>query len=82
MSLQTCINTAPPRLAELIRFANGSVLAGILMAVASLMVRLPISGSIVVLFVILLFNFLVATRMSFRALRTGIHRLTNRATGS
>lgn len=63
-------------LSELIRFANGSVLAGILMAVASLMVRLPISGSIVVLFVLLLFNFLVATRMSFRALRKGIHRLT------
>ncbi|HUY18541.1 MAG TPA: hypothetical protein VMV15_04880 [Candidatus Binataceae bacterium] len=63
-------------LSELIRFANGAVLAGIMMAVMPLMVRLPISGSIVVLFVILLFNFLVATRMSFRALRTGIHRLT------
>jgi UDP-GlcNAc:undecaprenyl-phosphate GlcNAc-1-phosphate transferase len=63
-------------LSELIRFANGSVLAGILIAVATLMVRLPASGSIVVLFVLLLFNFLVATRMSFRALRKGIHRLT------
>ncbi len=63
-------------LSELIRFVNGSVLAGIMMVIAGLMVWLPASGSIVVLFVILLFNFLVATRMSFRALRKGIHRLT------
>jgi UDP-GlcNAc:undecaprenyl-phosphate/decaprenyl-phosphate GlcNAc-1-phosphate transferase len=63
-------------LSELIRFANGAVLAGIMMALAGLIVRLPTSGSIVVLYVILLFNFLVATRMSFRGLRKGIHRLT------
>ncbi|HTW88985.1 MAG TPA: hypothetical protein VMD75_13365 [Candidatus Binataceae bacterium] len=64
-------------LSELIRFANGSGLAGILVAISTLIVRPPVSGSIVVLFVILLFNFLVATRMSFRALRKGIHRLTD-----
>jgi len=63
-------------LSELIRFANGAVLAGIVMGVVGKIFAMPYSGSIVVLYVVLLFNFLVATRMSFRALRKGLHRLT------
>ncbi len=64
-------------LSELIRFANGAVLAGAAIVVLNHFVALPTSGSIIALYVILLFNFLVATRMSFRALRKGIHRLTD-----
>jgi FlaA1/EpsC-like NDP-sugar epimerase len=48
-----------------------------MVAVSTWLVWMPTSGSIVVLFVILLFNFLAATRMSFRALRKGLHRLTD-----
>ncbi|MGH7907928.1 MAG: hypothetical protein ACREP6_14990 [Candidatus Binataceae bacterium] len=62
-------------LSELIRFANGAAMAGVLLVLVSLFVQIPVSGSIVVLFVILLLNFLMATRMSFRALREGIHHL-------
>jgi UDP-GlcNAc:undecaprenyl-phosphate GlcNAc-1-phosphate transferase len=58
--------------ADIIRFANGALLAGILLALASLFVPLELSGSIIVLYVILLFNLLVFTRLSFQALRRAI----------
>ncbi|MBF6571786.1 MAG: hypothetical protein IVW54_23360, partial [Candidatus Binataceae bacterium] len=64
-------------LSELIRFANGAVLAGILIVVESLFVPIPLAGSILVMYVLLLFNLLAGTRMSFRALRKGIHRLAH-----
>ncbi len=57
---------------DVIRFANGSVLAGIFVVLTSLVVPLEMSGSIAVLYVILLLNLLVASRMSFRALRRGV----------
>jgi UDP-GlcNAc:undecaprenyl-phosphate/decaprenyl-phosphate GlcNAc-1-phosphate transferase len=57
---------------DVMRFANGAVLAGTLVVVASLAVPIALSGSIAVLYVILLFNLLVASRMSFRALRKGV----------
>jgi UDP-GlcNAc:undecaprenyl-phosphate GlcNAc-1-phosphate transferase len=57
---------------DVIRFATGSVLAGIFVVLTSLVVRLELSGSIAVLYVILLLNLLVASRMSFRALRSGV----------
>ena len=57
---------------DVIRFANGSVLAGIFVVLASLVMPLELSGSIAVLYVILLLNLLVASRMSFRALRSGV----------
>ena len=57
---------------DVIRFANGSVLAGIFVVLISLVIPLELSGSIAVLYVILLLNLLVATRMSFRALRRGV----------
>ena len=60
---------------DVLRFVNGSVLAGILVAVVARFVPLAVSGSIVVLYVILLFNLLVASRLSFQALRRGIAAL-------
>ncbi|MBF6559003.1 MAG: hypothetical protein IVW56_01840 [Candidatus Binataceae bacterium] len=57
---------------DVIRFANGAVLAGTLVVVASLVVPIALSGSVAALYVILLFNLLVASRMSFRALRKGV----------
>ncbi|MBI3758642.1 MAG: hypothetical protein HY269_02675 [Deltaproteobacteria bacterium] len=57
---------------DVIRFANGSVLAGIFVVLTSLVIRIELSGSIAVLYVILLLNLLVASRMSFRALRRGV----------
>src|SRR5581483_7436520 len=59
-------------LADIIRFANGALLAGILLGLATLFVPMEISGSIIVLYVILLFNLLVFTRLSFQALRRAI----------
>jgi UDP-GlcNAc:undecaprenyl-phosphate GlcNAc-1-phosphate transferase len=57
---------------DVIRFANGSVLAGAFVVLISLITRIELSGSIAVLYVILLMNLLVASRMSFRALRQGV----------
>jgi UDP-GlcNAc:undecaprenyl-phosphate/decaprenyl-phosphate GlcNAc-1-phosphate transferase len=59
-------------ISDVIRFANGAALAGILIVIASVFVPINLSGSIAVLFVILLFNLLVASRLSFRALRKGV----------
>ena len=58
--------------ADVLRFANGSLLAGILLLVGSLFTPTLLSGTIEVLFVILLFNLLVGSRLSFRTLRKGI----------
>ncbi|HVA39016.1 MAG TPA: hypothetical protein VNF49_00005, partial [Candidatus Binataceae bacterium] len=58
--------------ADIIRFANGSLLAGILVAIASLFIRLEVSGSVAVLYVVLLFNLLVFTRMSFQIQRRAL----------
>lgn len=63
-------------LADIIRFANGALLAGILIALASLLMPLEVSGSIIVLYVILLFNLLVFTRLSFQTLRRAIALLS------
>jgi UDP-GlcNAc:undecaprenyl-phosphate GlcNAc-1-phosphate transferase len=57
---------------DVIRFANGAVLAGILVVITSVITPIALSGSIAVLFVILLFNLLVGSRLSFRALRRGV----------
>jgi UDP-GlcNAc:undecaprenyl-phosphate GlcNAc-1-phosphate transferase len=57
---------------DVIRFATGSVLAGIFVTVISLFKPLELSGSIAVLYVILLLNLLVASRLSFRAFRWGV----------
>jgi FlaA1/EpsC-like NDP-sugar epimerase len=56
-------------IADIIRFANGSLLAGVLVAIASMFIRLEVSGSVAVLYVVLLFNLLVFTRMSFQIQR-------------
>ena len=58
--------------ADIIRFANGSLLAGVLVAIASLFIRLEVSGSVAVLYVVLLFNLLVLTRMSFQIQRRAL----------
>lgn len=59
-------------IADIIRFANGSLLAGILVAIASLFIPLEVSGSVAVLYVVLLFNLLVFTRMSFQLQRRAL----------
>jgi UDP-GlcNAc:undecaprenyl-phosphate/decaprenyl-phosphate GlcNAc-1-phosphate transferase len=56
-------------IADFIRFANGSLLAGVLVIIVSLFIRLEVSGSIAVLYVVLLFNMLVFTRISFHIQR-------------
>jgi len=62
-------------LSDGIRFANGAALSGIFLAAGSMLFPIALSGSIVVLYSILLFNLLVFTRVSFRAMRMGISRL-------
>jgi len=59
-------------IADLLRFANASLLAGVLVAIASLFIRLEVSGSVAVLYVVLLFNLLVFTRMSFQIQRRAL----------
>jgi UDP-GlcNAc:undecaprenyl-phosphate GlcNAc-1-phosphate transferase len=59
-------------MSDVMRFVNGAVLAGIFVVVASAFAPISLSGSIAVLFVILLMNLLMASRLSFRALRKGI----------
>lgn len=56
-------------LADAVRFANGALAAGVSVLVVSWFVPLHLSGSTTLLLVILLFNLLVASRMSFRLLR-------------
>ncbi len=56
-------------LSDGIRFANGAVLAGIFIVPASMVLTIDLSGSILVLYVILIFNLLVLTRSSFQAIR-------------
>ncbi len=62
-------------LSDGLRFANGAVLAGVFVTIASRFAPVSLSGSIVVLFVILLFNLLMMTRVSFQAIRKGISQL-------
>ncbi len=64
-------------LSDGLRFAGGSLLGGFFLFAGSFLMPISLSGSIVVLFVILLFNLLVATRVSFRALRRGISQLAS-----
>jgi UDP-GlcNAc:undecaprenyl-phosphate GlcNAc-1-phosphate transferase len=59
-------------IADLVRFANASLLAGVLVAIASLFMRLEVSGSVLVLYVVLLFNLLAFTRMSFQIQRRAL----------
>jgi UDP-GlcNAc:undecaprenyl-phosphate/decaprenyl-phosphate GlcNAc-1-phosphate transferase len=59
-------------IADIIRFANGSLLAGVLVAITSMFIRLEVSGSVAVLYVVLLFNLLVFTRMSFQIQRRAL----------
>jgi UDP-GlcNAc:undecaprenyl-phosphate/decaprenyl-phosphate GlcNAc-1-phosphate transferase len=64
-------------LSDGIRFANGAVLAGIFLVAASTMLPIALSGSILVLFVILLFNLLIVTRSSFQSIRKGLMLLAD-----
>ncbi|MGH7914015.1 MAG: hypothetical protein ACREPW_05120, partial [Candidatus Binataceae bacterium] len=59
-------------IADIIRFANGSLLAGVMVVIVSLFMRLEVSGSVAVLYVVLLFNLLVFTRMSFQIQRRAL----------
>ncbi len=65
-------------LSDGIRFANGAMLAGVFVVGLSMVVPIALSGSVLVLYVIILFNLLVATRLSFQALRKGLGRLSSR----
>jgi UDP-GlcNAc:undecaprenyl-phosphate/decaprenyl-phosphate GlcNAc-1-phosphate transferase len=59
-------------LSDAIRFCNGAVLAGIFVVITSRFLPLMLSGSEIVLFVVLLLNLLIASRLSFRVLRRSI----------
>jgi UDP-N-acetylmuramyl pentapeptide phosphotransferase/UDP-N-acetylglucosamine-1-phosphate transferase len=56
-------------LSDAFRFVNGAMLAGILVAMGSDFLPIRHSGSIAVLYALLLVNLLVATRSSFQVLR-------------
>ncbi len=62
-------------LSDGLRFANGALLAGVFVTIAARFAPVSLSGSIVVLFVILIFNLLMMTRVSFQAIRKGISQL-------
>lgn len=62
-------------LTDSFRFAGGAIIAGILVAIGSAFLPIRHSGSIAVLYALLLVNLLVATRMSFQILRKVISRL-------
>lgn len=62
-------------LSDGMRFANGALLAGVFVTIAARFAPVSLSGSIVVLFVILIFNLLIMTRVSFQAIRKGISQL-------
>lgn len=62
-------------LTDSFRFAGGAIIAGILVAIGSAFLPIRHSGSIAVLYALLLVNLLVATRMSFQVLRKLISRL-------
>jgi len=62
---------------DLMRVANAAVASGVLLIVASYFLPIMVSGSIAVLFVILLFNLLFLSRASFLAFRQGIERLAH-----
>lgn len=54
---------------DIMRFFKGSMLAGIVVVLIWSMHQLELSGSIAVLYVILLFNLLIASRFSFLGIR-------------
>jgi UDP-GlcNAc:undecaprenyl-phosphate GlcNAc-1-phosphate transferase len=62
-------------LADGIRLVTGAMLAGLLTAMGSAFLPFHYSGSIAVMYAVLLGNFLVATRTSFILLRKFINRL-------
>ncbi|MGH7782082.1 MAG: hypothetical protein ACREQR_19875 [Candidatus Binataceae bacterium] len=62
-------------LADGIRFAWGALLAGFFMLCGSRILPIGLSGSILLLYVMLLFNLLTASRMSFQVLRKLIRDL-------
>lgn len=55
------------------------MLAGVFLVVLSMVAPVPIalSGSVLVLYVIILFNLLIVTRLSFQALRKGLGKLSS-----
>jgi UDP-GlcNAc:undecaprenyl-phosphate GlcNAc-1-phosphate transferase len=59
-------------LADVPRFAYAAIAAGIALIAESYLVPVMLSGSVVVLFVILLFNLLAASRLSFNGFRGAI----------
>jgi FlaA1/EpsC-like NDP-sugar epimerase len=59
-------------LSDAIRLCNGAVLAGIFIQAAERFLPLMMSGSVAVLFIMLLVNLMVVSRLSFRVLRKGI----------
>jgi UDP-GlcNAc:undecaprenyl-phosphate GlcNAc-1-phosphate transferase len=63
------------RPSDLVRVANAAVTSGILLIAASYFLPIMLSGSITILFVLLLFNLLFLSRASFIAFRNGIAAL-------
>jgi len=66
-------------ISDTLRFAKAGVIAGGLLAGLRLLERAPVSWSIVILFSLLLFNLLTATRLSFVVFRRAVARLARNA---
>ena len=63
-------------LSEIARLSSAAIGSGIVLVILDWFVPIMMSGSIAVLFVLLLFNELVASRLSFRVFRKGLALLT------
>ncbi len=62
-------------LSSVVRFAGAATIAAVLLLGIAKFRPVAVDGSVAVLFALLTFNLLVASRMSFRVLRAGIRRL-------
>jgi FlaA1/EpsC-like NDP-sugar epimerase len=66
-------------ISDTLRFAKAGLIAGILLAGLRLLEREPVSWSISILFSLLLFNLLAATRLSFVVFRRAVAHLARNA---
>ncbi|MGH7878371.1 MAG: hypothetical protein ACREQD_02625, partial [Candidatus Binataceae bacterium] len=64
-------------LPDLVRVANAAIASGILLVAASYFLPVMLSGTIAILFVILMFNLVLLSRVSFVAFHRGIARLAD-----
>jgi UDP-GlcNAc:undecaprenyl-phosphate/decaprenyl-phosphate GlcNAc-1-phosphate transferase len=59
-------------MSDVIRIANGAILSGAAILIIGSLLQLPVTPSVVAIFVLVLFNLTLASRLSFRVLRKGL----------